>query len=52
MKALDIVEQRIENLNPNTVVKIDTLLKGVKNKTEIRDTAIILLKKYGLEYKE
>lgn len=52
MKALDIVEQRIENLNPNTVVKFDALLKGIKNKAEIRETAIMLLKKYGIDYKE
>lgn len=52
MKVLDIVEQRIENLKPNTVVKLDALLKGIKNKAEIRETAIMLLKKYGIDYKE
>lgn len=52
MKDLDRIEKRIENLSPNTVVKLDTLLKGVKNKAEVRETAIMLLKKYGIEYKE
>ncbi len=52
MKDLEIIEQRIESLKPNTVVKLDTLLKGVKRKQEIKETAIMLLKKYGIEYKE
>lgn len=52
MKDLEIIEQRIESLNLNVTVKLDTLLKGVKNKTETREAAIMLLKKYGIEYKE
>lgn len=52
MKDHEIIEQRIESLKPNTVVQLDTLLKGVKQKQEIKETAIMLLKKYGIEYKE
>lgn len=52
MKEIDRIEKRIESLNPNTVVKLDTLLKGIKNKAKVRETAIMLLNKYGIEYKE
>ena len=52
MKDLDVIEMRIESLKPNTVVKLDTLLKGIKNKAKVRETAIMLLNKYGIEYKE
>lgn len=52
MKDLEIIETRIESLNPSVTVKLDTLLKGVKRKQEIKETAIMLLKKYGIEYKE
>lgn len=52
MKELDVIEMRIANLEPDTVVKLDTLLKGVKNKAKIRETAIMLLNKYEIEYKE
>ena len=52
MKETDRIEKRIESINPNTVVKLDTLLKGIKNKAKVRETAIMLLNKYGIEYKE
>lgn len=52
MKEIDRIEKQIECIEPNTVVKLDTLLKGVKRKQEIRETAIMLLKKYGIKYKE
>ena len=37
MKETDRIEKRIERLNPNTVVKLDTLLKGIKNKAKVRE---------------
>jgi hypothetical protein len=52
MKEIDRIEKQIECIEPSTVVKLDALLKGVKRKQEIKETAIMLLKKYGIEYKE
>ena len=52
MKETDRIEKRIESLNPNTVLNLDTLLKGIKNKSKTKETAIMLLNKYGIEFKE
>ena len=52
MKEIDRIEKQIECIEQNTVVKLDALLKGIKNKAEIKETAIMLLKKYGIEYTE
>jgi hypothetical protein len=54
-KELEMIEQRIERLEPGTVVQLDALIKGVKHKgqqEEIKEAAAMLLEKYGIEYKE
>ena len=52
MKELEKIEQKIESLEPGTVVKLDALIKDIKRKEQIREVAIMLLHKYGIEYKE
>lgn len=48
---LEMIEQKIESLEPGTIVKLDTLIKDIKN-AQIKEAAIMLLNKYGIEYKE
>lgn len=51
-KELEMIEQRIESLEPGTIVKLDALIKDIKRMAQIREAAIMLLNKYGIEYKE
>ena len=50
-KELEVIEQRIESLEPGTIVRLDALIKDIK-KAQIKEAAIMLLNKYGIEYKE
>ncbi len=54
-KELEMIEQEIESLEPGAVVQLDTFTKDIKpkgRKAQIREVAIMLLNKYGIEYKE
>ena len=50
-----MIEQEIESFEPGAVVQLDTLTKEIKpkeHKAQIREATIMLLNKYGIEYKE
>lgn len=48
---LEIIEQRIERIEPGTVVCLNDIT-GKDKGAEIEATAIMLLNKYGIEYKK
>ena len=50
-KEIELLERKIESLEPGTIVKLDALFKDIK-KAQIKEAAIMLLNKYGIEYKE
>lgn len=52
---LELIEQRIERLEPGAVIRISDLTKGIKfqkRNREITSAIIMLLNKYGIEYEE
>ena len=51
-KELEMIEQKIESLEPGTIVQLDALIKDSKQKAQIKEATILLLNKYGIEYKE
>ena len=54
-RILEMIEQKIERIEPGTVVQLDVLVKDIKQKgqkEEIKEAAAMLLDKYGIEYKE
>lgn len=48
---LEIIEQRIERIEPGTVVSLSDITGSAKD-AEIKATTIMLLNKYGIEYKK
>ncbi len=48
---LEIIEQRIECAKPGMVVSLSDITGGIEN-ADIEATTIMLLNKYGIEYKE
>ena len=51
---LEKIEQRIERLEPGTIVRLNDLTKNIKTsgkKNELTAAAIMLLQKYGIEYR-
>jgi hypothetical protein len=48
---LEIIEQRIEMIDPGTVVCLKDIAGKDKN-AEVEATTIMLLNKYGIEYKK
>lgn len=52
-KQLETIEQRIERLEPGTVVRLSDFAKNIKSKRqkkEITETTIMLLQKYGIDF--
>ena len=50
---LEKIEQRIERLEPGTVVRLNDFIKNIKpsgKKNELAAAVIMLLQKYGIEY--
>ena len=53
-KELEKIEQRIERLEPGTIVRLGDITKNIKpsgKKNELTAAAIMLLQKYGIEYR-
>ena len=53
-KQLEKIEQRIERLEPGSVIRLNDLTKNIKSKrqkNQITEATIMLLQKYGIEYK-
>lgn len=53
--ALEQIEQMIESIAPDVTVHIKDITGRIKladRNTELTEAAIMLLKKYGIEYKE
>ena len=51
---LEKIEQRIERLEPGTIVRLNDLTKNIKpsgKKNEFTAAVIMLLQKYGIEYR-
>lgn len=53
-KELEKIEQRIERLEPGTIVRLGDITKNIKpsgKKNELTAAVIMLLQKYGIEYR-
>lgn len=53
--ALEKIEQIIENIDPGKTVSITEITEGIKvsgQSNEITKATIMLLKKYGIDYRE
>ena len=53
-KQLETIERKIERLEPGSVIRLNDLTKNIKSKrqkNEITEATIMLLQKYGIEYK-
>ena len=53
--ALEKIEQIIENIDPDKTVNVKDITGRIKladRNTELTEATIMLLKKYGIEYKE
>lgn len=48
---LDAIERKIKYINPGEIVNLDEITMGRKEK-EIVDCTKMLLKKYGIKYKQ
>ena len=51
---LEKIEQRIERLEPGTVIRLNDFTKTIKpsgKKYELTAAVIMLLQKYGIEYR-
>ncbi len=54
-KQLEKIEQRIERLEPGKVVRLSDFTRNIKSKrqkNEITTAVIMLLQKYGIEYRQ
>ena len=50
---LEKIEQRIERLEPGTIVRLGDITKNIKpsgKKNELTAAVVMLLQKYGIEY--